>query len=260
MTGSQTSAQPRGDTPPATTRSARVRRAVREWVVTIAMVAAVLLPLRSSVADWHDVPTGSMRPTILEGDRIWVNKLAYGLRLPFTTTWLVRWNAPDRGDIVTLASPRDGRRLVKRVIGLPGDRISMSGNRLTVNGVPVAYDVLDPAADGWLPDGTPARVVLAREHLPGRGAEGGGAGGRGVAMHPIVLTPSMSGPSSFREIVVPEGHYFVMGDNRDQSLDSRLLGFVPEKHIYGRTRYVAISLDRSNFYLPRLGRFFSQLP
>jgi signal peptidase I len=223
-------------------------RSVRQWLVTFVVVAAVLVPLRSSIADWHDVPTGSMRPTIIEGDRIWVNKLAYGLRLPFTTTWLARWDAPARGDIVTCASPADGRRLVKRVVGVPGDRISMAANRLTVNGAGVGYTVVDRDVPGRLPDGRPARQVLARERLPGAGE------------HPVAITPGLASPSTFAEIVVPPGRYFVMGDNRDQSLDSRSLGFVDEAAIYGRTRHIALSLDRSNWLLPRFDRFFAPLP
>lgn len=226
----------------------RFTRSVREWAVTFAVVAAVLVPLRSSVADWHDVPSGSMRPTIIEGDRIWVNKLAYGLRVPFTTTWLARWDEPSRGDIVTLASPADGRRLVKRIVGVPGDRISMTGNRLAVNGAPVGYVVIDTDVSGSLPDGRPARQILASERLPG------------AAEHPIAITPGLAGPNTFAEIVVPPGQYFVMGDNRDQSLDSRSLGFVDGDAIYGRTRHIALSLDRSNWLRPRFDRFFAPLP
>jgi signal peptidase I len=230
------------------TGASRIARSAREWCLTLVVVAAVLLPLRSSVADWHDVPSGSMRPTIIEGDRIWVNKLAYGLRFPFTRAWVARWDAPARGDIVTFASPADGRRLVKRVIGLPGDRISMMGNRLFVNGEPVAYTIVERDVQGTLPDGRPARQILARERLPG-GAE-----------HPIAITPGLASPSTFAEIVVPPGQYFVMGDNRDQSLDSRSLGFVDESAIYGRARHVALSLDRSNWFLPRFDRFLTRLP
>ena len=100
-------------------------RLLRNWVVPFAATLAVFLPLRAAVADWYDVPTGSMKPTILEGDRIFVSNLAFGLRVPLTRTWLARWDTPDRGDIVTLASPRDGTRLVKRVIGIPGDLLGV---------------------------------------------------------------------------------------------------------------------------------------
>ncbi len=239
----------------------RLRRLAREWVYSFALVLAILIPIRGAVADWNDVPSGSMRPTILEGDRIWVNKLAYGLRIPFTTTWIARWDEPDRGEIVTFASPQGGTRLVKRIIGLPGDRIALAGNRLIINGVAADYLVTDPASSMTLPDGRTLRVVIADEELPsgGGGGVGGGGGGKRNG-HPITLTPGLASPSTIPEFTVPEGHYFVMGDNRDQSMDSRMLGFVPAGDIYGRSSYVALSLDPENYYLPRFGRWFSRLP
>ena len=123
------------------------------WIAPIAIALAIMLPLRSAVADWNDVPSGSMRPTLLEGDRIFVHKLAYGLRVPFTYAWLARWGVPERGDVVTFASPEDETRLVKRIIGVPGDRVAMRGNELLLNGAPVEYAVLEPNTDGRLPNG-----------------------------------------------------------------------------------------------------------
>ena len=93
--------------------------------------------LRSTIANWNDVPTGSMRPTILEGERIFVNKVAYDLKIPFTSVRLFEWGNPQRGDIVVLYSPADGKRLVKRVVGLPGDRLALVQGRLLINGAPV---------------------------------------------------------------------------------------------------------------------------
>lgn len=223
------------------------QRFLREWVAPIAMVVAVMMPIRSSIADWNDVPSGSMRPTILEGDRIYVNKLAYGLRIPFTTTWLSRWSAPARGEIVTFASPQDGTRLVKRIVGLPGDRIAMVGNKLMINGRRAQYQITDDHASALLPGGRPVPVVHAAEDLGG-------------VQHAIAVAPGMTSPaSSFQEIVVPEGTYFVLGDNRDMSNDSRFYGFVPLESIYGRSGYVALSVDPQNSYLPRWDRFLSAL-
>lgn len=223
-----------------------VHRFLREWVLPIGAVVAVMAPIRSSIADWNDVPSGSMRPTILEGDRIYVNKLAFGLRIPFTTSWIATWDAPSRGDIITFASPADGTRLVKRVVGLPGDRISMRANKLTVNGREIEYDVADAHAEGMLPDGAHVPIVLATESLPGRD-------------HSIAVTPGLSSMKSFGEVVVPGGQYFVMGDNRDQSYDSRFIGFVPRESIYGRCGYVALSVDPTNAYAPRWDRWMSEL-
>src|SRR6266849_1150186 len=98
------------------------------------LVLLVVSSLRSALADWNDVPTGSMKPTIEEGDRVVVNKLAYDLKIPFTMIEVAKWSDPKHGDIVVLFSPADGVRLVKRVVGLPGDKIEMRENQLFVNG------------------------------------------------------------------------------------------------------------------------------
>jgi len=226
-------------------------RVIREWLTAFALVAAISIPIRSSIADWNDVPSGSMRPTILEGDRIYVNLLAYGLRIPFTTSWLARWDAPKRGEIVTMKSPADGVRLVKRVIGLPGDHIAMQGNRLVINGAPSDVLITDPDETLVLEDGRKVNVALGEENLNDD---------RGLASrHALTLTPGALSPHTFSEIVVPEGKYFMMGDNRDMSRDSRMIGFVPLESIYGRSRYVALSLDPGNSYWPRWERWFSAI-
>src|SRR5829696_6834967 len=98
----------------------------------LAILLVVLLAARSSLADWNDVPTGSMNPTILEGDRIFVNKLAYDLKVPFTTWHVAEWSDPRRGDVVVFYSPVDGDRMVKRVAAVPGDTVAMVNNRLVV--------------------------------------------------------------------------------------------------------------------------------
>ena len=111
-------------------KKVRARRIWREWVRPVIPVVAVLLVVRSAVADWNDVPTGSMKPTILEGDRIFVNKLAYDLKVPFTGWSLWSFDGPGRGDIVVFFSPDNGTRMVKRVVGLPGDTLELRRNRL----------------------------------------------------------------------------------------------------------------------------------
>src|SRR3954454_19378491 len=100
-------------------------RFVWEHVRPFAFLTLVLFAARSSIADWNDVPSGSMNPTILEGDRIFVNKLAYDLKVPYTTWHVAEWGGPQRGDVVVFYAPTDGTRMVKRVIGLPGDTISL---------------------------------------------------------------------------------------------------------------------------------------
>src|SRR5688572_25322377 len=103
----------------------RARRFLRQTLAPIALTVLVLCSFRSAVADWNIVPTGSMNPSIVEGDRIFVNKLAYGLKVPFTTWHLAHWDQPARGEIVVFVSPGDGMRMVKRIVGLPGDTVEM---------------------------------------------------------------------------------------------------------------------------------------
>ncbi|MHC4425186.1 MAG: signal peptidase I [Planctomycetota bacterium] len=126
----------------------RMRKSIgklwREWRMTVLFIVFVVIPVKSSLADWNWVPTGSMNPTILEGDLIYVNKIAYDLRFPLTMHRLAKWSDPGRGDIVVCFSPDDGIRLVKRVIGQPGDTIEMKDNALFLNGEPVGYTRIDP--------------------------------------------------------------------------------------------------------------------
>src|SRR5438094_7125751 len=117
----------------------RARHFWRKEICPLLMLGLVVFSLRSSLADWNDVPTGSMRPTILEGDRVFVNKLAYDLKVPFTTRHIAEWSNPQRGDIVVFYSPHDGKRLVKRVVGLPGDMVELRDEALIINDQPVEY-------------------------------------------------------------------------------------------------------------------------
>jgi signal peptidase I len=218
-----------------------------EWGKSLLVVLLVVGGFRSAVADWNDVPTGSMKPTILEGERIVVNKLAYDLKVPFTSWRLWRWGSPQRGDIVVLFSPSDGKRLVKRVVGLPGDRLQLLNNRLFINGQPVAYQPPPAGAAEDLPRATRSGRILATEKL-------------GAHDHQVMITPEVPAMRFFGPIQVPAGEYFVMGDNRDESGDSRVFGFVPENSIAGRVTAVAASLDPANHYLPRWHRFLHSLP
>ena len=214
----------------------------QNWVKPILVVVVVLGSLRSSVADWNDVPTGSMKPTILEGDRIVVNKLAYDLKVPFAGWEIVRWGDPRRGDVVVCYSPEDGIRLVKRVIGLPGDRVEMRDNQLIINGEPAGYG---PLAADTVAQIDPAEQVqhgFASERIDSRS-------------HAIMTTPAVPARRHMAPVTVPQGHYLVLGDNRDLSRDSRWFGFVPRDQIAGRAFGIAISLNRNHSYLPRWHRF-----
>src|SRR5512136_1470358 len=217
-----------------------------EWGKALLVALLVVGGFRSAVADWNDVPTGSMKPTILEGERIVVNKLAYDLKVPFTSWRLWRWGSPQRGDIVVLFSPSDGKRLVKRVVGLPGERLVLRNNRLFINDRPVTYEPLpEGAVREFRPEGT-RRRVLATENL-------------GAHPNPVMITPEVPAMRFFGPIQVPEAQYFVMGDNRDESGDSRVFGFVPANSIAGRATAIAASVDPANHYFPRWHRFLHTL-
>lgn len=251
--------------PPRTT----AQRLVLDWLFPLFVIALIVSPIRSVVADWNDVPSGSMRPTILEGDRITVNKLAFGLRLPFSQQWLFSWGEPKRGDIVTFASPLDSTRLVKRIIGVPGDRVAMVNNRLFINGEPVAYEIVEPLAEGLLPSGQTCDVVLVSELLPVGVGPGAGLSSAVASAdqpntarapsHLLTITPGVKSLCNFPEQTIPADSYFMLGDNRDFSNDSRMYGYVPRQNIYGRVGYVALSLNPRESYEPRWGRWFTEL-
>jgi signal peptidase I len=225
------------------------REFVRYWRTegrALLVLLLVLFAFRSAIADWNDVPTGSMKPTILEGDRVFVNKLAYDLKVPFTTLRLAQWANPQRGDIVVCYSPADGTRLVKRVVGVPGDRLELRNNRLWVNGEPATYTPLDHSTIRQIDSAERPQHGYARETVQGRS-------------HPVLSTPVWPALRSFDEIVVPDGCYFMMGDNRDNSKDSRYFGVVQREKILGRATAVVLSVDRDDYYLPRRERFFRRL-
>src|SRR5689334_8318177 len=121
---------------------AALHRIWRAWLRPFLAVAAVVLPFKSAIADINFVPTGSMKPTILEGDIVFVNKLAYDLKVPFTTWHLAEWGNPPRGDVVVLFSPEDELRLVKRLVAVPGDRVELRSNALFINGRKAGYQPL----------------------------------------------------------------------------------------------------------------------
>ncbi|GIU03457.1 signal peptidase I [Shewanella sp. c952] len=210
---------------------------------SLILFVSLMLVFRSAVADWNSVPTGSMKPTIVEGDRLLVNKMAYDLRVPFTHISIAKLADPQRGDIVVFDSKASNKKLVKRVIGLPNDSISMRDNVLSINDETIAYSGTGlPNADG---------SEMRTEHLLGinHQVKVAGIAGQGV----------ISRQSSFGPITVPEGHYLVLGDNRDHSSDSRMIGFVPRAEIVGRSSSVVFSANYDNYYLPRQERFFHSL-
>ena len=218
---------------------------IRGWGFSLLAAILIATSFKSAIADWNDVPTGSMEPTILVGDRIFINKLAYDLKIPYTTRHITAWDHPRRGDIVVFYSPRDGQRLVKRVVGLPGDTLALDRNRLYLNGKPITYEKLDPGIVNQMPVDVQRDYVFLKEHLE-------------ASPHPVMVAPSHSMFSSFSPVAIPEDNYFVMGDNRDNSADSRFFGLVERRLIVGRAMAIVFSREGS-FRHPRWDRFFSRL-
>ena len=204
----------------------------------------LMVLFRSAIADWNVVPTGSMLPTIRIGDRIFVDKMAYDLRVPLTHIEIAHLADPRRGDIVTIDSTAAHELLVKRVIGVPGDVVALRENALYVNGRRADYRPLAKAPMG---DAMSGGARYLNERFDG-------------VSHVVRLLPMTPSPvSSFGPVTVPPGEYLMLGDNRDDSADSRYFGFVARNEVMGRARHVAFSLDPDRYGLPRLARFGAAL-
>ncbi len=221
---------------------------MKNWLASNRGFLAFLLCLgvfRTAIADWNPVPTGSMRPTILEGDVVLINRLAYDLKVPLTDVTLAHLGDPQRGDIVTFVSPTDGTRLIKRLVGLPGDVVQMQNEVLSINGEVAQYSAAtlhdEPVAPGYT---VQARRV--QESLAG-------------SQRRVQMLSGVAARSSFGPVVVPPGHYFMLGDNRDNSADSRYVGMVPRSHLIGHAHHVLVSADILGHWLPRLERVGSAL-
>jgi len=211
----------------------------RLWINNKLFILFVLLMsvFRSAVADWYTVPTGSMQPTIKEGDRIIVNKMAYDLKLPFSQINLLTTGEPKRGEIVVFESKAADNRLIKRMIGLPGDVIEMKNEILFINGVAINHQITEQNA----------QQLFATEQVSS-------------IIHTIRIDKNKSNQlSNFSPTTVPEGHYLVLGDNRRNSADSRIYGFVPRHELKGKATTIAFSVNYDNYYLPRKNRFLKDI-
>ena len=218
----------------------------KEWR-TFLLFVVLLFTFRSTIADWSHVPTGSMKPTIMEGDRILVDKLAYDLRFPFMHWRLNTWANPERGDIVTFPSPVTEVLFVKRVIGLPGDTIQMVNNQLIINDMPLQYNLDAQNISKVLNHTDKENFTVVKEQLSGR-------------PHSIMVgNYYRSEKSSFPKMIIPEASYMVLGDNRDNSSDSRFIGFIDRERILGKATKVIISLNSEDYWLPRENRYFMKL-
>ena len=203
---------------------------------------------RTAVADWNPIPSGSMRPNLLEGDVVFVNRLAFNLKVPLTNIVLQRLGEPERGDIVTFFSPKDGTRLIKRVIALPGDTLEMRDEHLTINGQPAQYTMLDS-----VPETVDHAGQLTAQHI-----SESNAGNDGHA-HRIQVLAQLPALRSFGPVTVPADHYLMLGDNRDNSADSRYFGFVPRELLIGKAERILVSANIEDHWQPRLQRFGMKL-
>lgn len=204
-----------------------------EVVGSLFPVLLLVLVFRSFLFEPFKIPSGSMIPTLWIGDFIVVNKYAYGLRLPVLNSKLVETGEPERGDIIVFRFPEDERvNYIKRVVGLPGDTITYRDKMLYINGEPAEQEPAGRWEGIGLNRNVPGtRPVMRMEYLAGE-------------PHPIVVYPSRPN-GRVEAVTVPEGHYFVMGDNRDQSLDSRAWGFVPEENLVGKAVRIWMHWDCS---------------
>jgi signal peptidase I len=209
----------------------------------------VMLFFRSAIADWYHVPSGSMKPTILIGDRVFVNKLAFDMKIPFTDINLNRHGEPERGDVIVFDSKISGNRLIKRVVAIPGDTIELNNNRLIINGEQVKVEKVEyPAVfDHFLNDRDLASYYSESfsNNIPKED------------VHTIRIRSNLfSRLSSFSKVSIPTDSYWVMGDNRDNSADSRVIGLVPRDELIGKAESIVISFDKNNYYFPRENRYF----
>lgn len=218
----------------------------KEWRNFLLFVL-ILFSFRSTIADWSHVPTGSMKPTLMEGDRILVDKLAYDLRFPFLHWRLKTWGDPELGDIVIFPSPENEELYVKRVIGMPGDTVAMKDNRLIINDVPMEYKVDQQNVAEVLNQADQEEFVVVEEQLPGKS-------------HTIMVSRHYRTlASNYAKKSIPEGQYLVLGDNRDNSKDSRFIGMIDRERIRGKATRVIISLNSDDYWLPREGRYLKPL-
>lgn len=190
---------------------------------------------RTAIADWSPVPTSSMEPTILPGDVLLVNKTILGPAIPFTEARLFAFAQPQRGDIITFTPPHKDSTFVKRVIGIPGDRIRTEGLQVFVNGKALPLSIIEQGQDSGR--------LKATETIDGR-------------THEITLDTSRGMLEVETEITVPPHAYFVMGDFRNLSEDSRYFGFVSEDKIIGRATRLMVSIAEDRGFFSSIGQVF----
>lgn len=200
---------------------------------------------RTAVADWNPVPSGSMRPTILEGDVVLVERVAYDWKVPLTNYSVHRVADPQRGDVVVFRSPKDNTRLIKRIVAVPGDEVEMRGDVLVINGQPATYSDAQSVEEALAP-GIHLPAIRAEEELLGNRRQ-------------VQLLPGVPGRRTFGPLTLAPDEFFMMGDNRNNSEDSRFIGPVPRELITGHAVRVLVSADITAHWGPRWERFGEKL-
>jgi signal peptidase I len=237
-------------------------------------VALVVLVLRSFIFEPFRIPSDSMMPTLLDGDFIIVNKYTYGLRLPVINRKIIPVGEPQRGDVVVFRYPRDPSvNYIKRLVGLPGDHVEVRSDRITINGQPVPFKIIAPYNDGCY-----INMQLAEEHI---GTHVHQSMLCPVPLFPSPVTPAgcnrsesrgyycggegastadaLAGEGPAFETTVPPGSYFMMGDNRDNSEDGRVWGFVPEDNLVGKATRIWFNWDLKRTGGPKWSRLGSAI-
>lgn len=238
--------------------------AFREYVESFFWAILFAFLIRSFIVEPYKIPSKSMVPTLLAGDHIFVNKFSYGLRIPGTTKWIAEWGNPNRGDVIVFIYPEDQNLdFIKRVVGLPGDRVEVRGSKVFINGQLIPWE--DLTIEGKDPkDARYLLAVMARNgernefvrDLPYyQGFDKYDIKLENLGHDHLIQLSRVLPTDEEHDVVVPEGHFFVMGDNRDKSADSRVWGFVPRENLKGRALFIWLSLNMDGPGGPRWDRF-----
>ncbi len=241
-------------TPPAPTQPRFQQKKFSSEIKSLALTLFFLITIRSSIADHYLIPSGSMEPTIITGDHVLVNKTAYDIRLPLIGTSLFRTSEPQRGDVIVFQDPTERHpRLIKRLVGLPGDQLSIRDGWVYLNGQELEVsdaNLPSPLIEQDRPNNldrlfyeTIPTSINPRE--PSRAHQVRLT--QSQVRHLVRRDPEGSNPYPPLTLVVPAGHYFFMGDNRDRSADSREWGFATRDQILGKAKRV-ITLTKGRFW------------
>jgi len=203
------------------------KKAIKNYASFVVLFVCIAF-FRTAIADWNYVPSGSMEPNLFDGDWVWVDKTTYGPSIPLANIRLFNTGDPVRGDIITFVPPHTEILYVKRVIGIPGDTIRVLGREILINGRKIPYETLE------------------NRHLTEIGRET-----LGMNSHKIQYSFGGKLPTLETEVVVPENKYFVLGDHRTNSADSRFWGFVDKNKVMGKVTHIALSISDQRELLKR---------